>query len=89
MSRGTAPNSHTDKDMDACMMIHPMRSDDGKSSEARVIRSLAYQHVNVKYQGKPAHASLCPWEGVNALDAAVAAYSSVSSLRQQLKPDVR
>lgn len=36
-----------------------------------------------------AHASAYPWEGQNALDAAVLAYQSVSVLRQQIKPDHR
>ena len=27
-----------------------------------------------------------PWEGLNALDAAVSAYNNISMLRQQLKP---
>jgi len=36
-----------------------------------------------------AHAALSPWEGRNALDAAVSAYSSISLLRQQLKPTIR
>nr|XP_047136724.1 xaa-Arg dipeptidase-like isoform X3 [Hydra vulgaris] len=35
--------------------------------------------------GKPAHASGAPWEGVNALDAAVSCYNSISMLRQQTK----
>jgi len=34
-------------------------------------------------------AALSPWEGINALDAAVLAYTNVSALRQQLKPTVR
>lgn len=36
-----------------------------------------------------AHAALAPWEGQNALDAAVSAYTSVSMLRQQIKPTHR
>ena len=36
-----------------------------------------------------AHAGDAPWEGTNALDAAFLAYSSVSVLRQQIKPDHR
>jgi metal-dependent amidase/aminoacylase/carboxypeptidase family protein len=32
-----------------------------------------------------AHASASPWDGQNALDAAVLAYSSISTLRQQIK----
>lgn len=36
-----------------------------------------------------AHAGLSPWEGQNALDAAVLAYTSVGLLRQQIKPTHR
>ena|ERR1700761_2260167 len=36
-----------------------------------------------------AHAAAAPWEGQNALDAAFFAYSAVSVLRQQIKPDQR
>lgn len=45
--------------------------------------------VSVKYHGKASHASSYPWDGVNALDAAVLAYNNVSVLRQQLKPEWR
>lgn len=43
----------------------------------------------MKYHGKASHASAYPWEGVNALDAAVLAYNNLSALRQQLKPEWR
>lgn len=43
----------------------------------------------MKYHGKASHASAYPWEGVNALDAAVLAYNNLSVLRQQLKPEWR
>lgn len=36
-----------------------------------------------------AHAGNAPWEGANALDAAFLAYSNISVLRQQIKPDHR
>lgn len=36
-----------------------------------------------------AHAALSPWEGKNALDAAVLGYNNISALRQQLKPTCR
>ena len=39
--------------------------------------------------GKPSHAAAAPWEGINALDASVACYNSVSMLRQQMKPTSR
>ena len=39
--------------------------------------------------GKTAHAAAAPWEGINALDAAVACYNNVSMMRQQMKPNNR
>lgn len=48
---------------------------------------LMFYRFCVKYHGKASHASAYPWEGVNALDAAVLAYNNMSVLRQQLKPD--
>ncbi|KAL1414888.1 hypothetical protein MTO96_007145 [Rhipicephalus appendiculatus] len=49
----------------------------------------ATQKLLVRFKGKSAHAGATPWEGLNALDAAVAAYVNVSVLRQQLKPTAR
>lgn len=43
----------------------------------------------VEFRGKSAHAAGEPWNGLNALDAAVAAYNNVSLLRQQMEPDQR
>src|ERR1043165_449305 len=37
-----------------------------------------------EFFGKGAHAAAVPWEGVNALDALVGAYTCNSMLRQQL-----
>ena len=42
--------------------------------------------LKVKYFGKSSHAAGYPWEGVNALDAAVLAYTNISCLRQHFKP---
>ena len=39
--------------------------------------------------GKTSHAAAAPWEGINALDAAMACYNNVSMLRQQMKPMCR
>ncbi|WWC64667.1 uncharacterized protein I303_107278 [Kwoniella dejecticola CBS 10117] len=74
------------KEMDACMMLHP-----GKVPIHNSAISAAFAHcaVVVEYFGKPAHAAALPWQGVNALDAAVAAYNGVATVRQQLEPDVR
>ncbi|KAH6925750.1 hypothetical protein HPB50_009710 [Hyalomma asiaticum] len=40
-------------------------------------------------RGKAAHAGASPWEGLNALDAAVASYVNVGLLRQQMKTTAR
>lgn len=45
--------------------------------------------MTVKYYGKTSHAAAYPWEGLNALDAAVLAYNNLSLLRQQMKPTWR
>lgn len=79
------------KDVDICLMMHPTSS---SVYPADVLgdaydRTLAISGFRVTFQGKPAHAALAPWEGVNALDAAVAAYNSIALLRQQVRPDER
>ncbi|XP_075529399.1 xaa-Arg dipeptidase-like isoform X2 [Dermacentor variabilis] len=43
----------------------------------------------VTYKGLPAHSAAAPWQGRNALDAAVAAYVNVALLRQQISPECR
>ncbi len=42
-----------------------------------------FSRVKVRYRGKASHAAAFPWDGVNALDAAVMAYTGISALRQQ------
>ena len=68
------------KEMDISMMVHPCPYD------SSYMPSLACCEVEITYKGHAAHAAAFPWEGVNALDAAVMAYSSISALRQQMKP---
>lgn len=69
------------KGLDAALMAHPCPSD------ILTIQYSASQQLRFHFKGKAAHAGATPWEGVNALDAAVAAYTNVSLLRQQLKPN--
>ena len=71
------------KDLDFCMMVHPCPVDLLKPT------ILARDSVTVTYKGHAAHAAAFPWEGINALDAAVMAYNSISMLRQQIKPTWR
>jgi metal-dependent amidase/aminoacylase/carboxypeptidase family protein len=51
--------------------------------------NLNTNRATITYKGRASHAAVFPWEGVNALDAAVNAYQSVSNLRQQMKPTWR
>ena len=71
------------EDVDVAMMVHP------SPVTALMPRFLAVSFLKVEFSGKAAHAAASPWEGLNALDAAVMAYNSVSVLRQQMKPDWR
>ncbi|PFH51825.1 hypothetical protein AMATHDRAFT_74704 [Amanita thiersii Skay4041] len=74
------------EDMDACLMCHPSP---GLPHSISVGTTIAMQQIDVEYFGHSAHAGAAPWEGTNALDAAFLAYSSISVLRQQMKPDCR
>jgi amidohydrolase len=71
-----------------CMMVHP-GPDIGYTRGVARTHALATTVVTAAYEGKAAHASVAPWEGKNALDAAVSAYNSVAMLRQQTKPTNR
>ncbi|XP_022291117.2 xaa-Arg dipeptidase-like [Crassostrea virginica] len=70
-------------DVDVAMMSHPAPVD---------MLDMGFNAVNrvkITFKGRSSHAAAFPWEGVNALDAAVNAYQSVSNLRQQMKPTWR
>lgn len=67
----------------AAMMFHPSASTlVGDDALGRI-------KFTVEFFGKPAHASGCPSEGLNALDAIVLFFSSIGLLRQQLKGEAR
>ena len=70
-------------DVDFCMMVHP------KSFNCVYPPIKAKQSVSVTYHGFLPQGGVSQWEGVNALDAAVLAYNSLSMLRQQLPPSWR
>ncbi|PPQ77930.1 hypothetical protein CVT25_015405 [Psilocybe cyanescens] len=72
--------------MAACLMCHPAPGPIGSVS---LSSCLALQRITVEYKGHTAHAALSPWEGKNALDAAVLGYNNISALRQQLRPTHR
>lgn len=72
----------------AAIMAHAMPTVPGSKGTAG-FRTLATRRFRVSFHGKNAHAAVQPWAGRNALDAAVAAYSTMSMLRQQIHPDER
>ncbi len=71
------------KDVDAAMMVHGFDQWIGHAELLGIVR------VSFEFTGRAAHASADPWEGVNALDAAVQTYNNVAMLRQQVRPDAR
>lgn len=50
---------------------------------------LALDSYQYTFFGKSAHASVAPWDGINALNAAQLMFHGVDMLRQHVKPDVR
>ncbi|XP_070580400.1 peptidase M20 domain-containing protein 2-like [Ptychodera flava] len=72
------------KDIDLAMMVHPTNTNCIGSPSC-----LAVTVFYVTFQGKASHAAYAPWEGVNALDAAVMYYQHMSVMRQQMKPTWR
>ena len=81
-----------DSEVAAAIMAHPVASgwlaDNGLSGIAGPL-FIASHKLRVEYRGRTAHAAGEPWNGVNALDAAVAAYNNISLMRQQIRPDDR
>ncbi|TPX40179.1 hypothetical protein SeLEV6574_g06748 [Synchytrium endobioticum] len=71
------------EDVDVALMGH------GGNNDIVYCNALAMQTLRVEFFGKAAHAAAAPWEGVNALDAIVQAYSNISMLRQQILPSNR
>lgn len=69
--------------IDTAMMFHPgSKTIIGNDALGRI-------KCTVEFFGKAAHASGCPEEGINALDAMVAFFSGIGLLRQQLRPEAR
>ena len=70
-------------DVDAAMMVHPADAD------LIAMDTIALQELFVRYHGKAAHAAAAPWDGRNALDAAVLGYMNVAAMRQHIRPTER
>ncbi len=69
--------------VDAALMIHPADHD------LITMETIAIQQLEVEFRGLSAHAAAHPWDGINALDAAVLGYVNVAALRQHIRPEER
>jgi len=69
--------------VDIAMMVHPADAD------LTTIDAIALQQLEVRYEGRAAHAAAAPEQGRNALDAAVLGYNAVGALRQHIAPTER
>ncbi|KAJ5584379.1 uncharacterized protein N7459_004179 [Penicillium hispanicum] len=78
-------------DVVAAIMSHPISSHDLPNGYQGIagFPTIASHKLRVEFRGKGAHAGGDPWNGRNALDAAVGAYNNISLLRQQIQPDER
>lgn len=70
-------------DVDAAIMLHPYMAD--------VLEQpwLGNTIGTVAFTGRSAHAAAAPFQGANALDAAVATYQGIAALRQHMLPSDR
>ncbi|XP_052811056.1 LOW QUALITY PROTEIN: xaa-Arg dipeptidase-like [Mya arenaria] len=69
--------------VDVALMAHPSQFNLSRP------RYVSMTPLSIKYHGKASHASSHPWDGFNALDAAVQCYTNISHARQQMRPDWR
>jgi amidohydrolase len=70
--------------VDACIMFHP-----SQYTNMSLEGSLAARGVDFVYHGKAAHASLYPWDGINALDGVLHTFAGINALRQHVRPEIR
>ncbi|TVY26829.1 Peptidase M20 domain-containing protein [Lachnellula hyalina] len=78
-------------DISAAIMSHPIAAHSYEAPYTGMagFKLIASYKFRVEFFGKGAHAAGEPWNGINALDAAVTAYNSISMLRQSIHPDER
>jgi amidohydrolase len=71
------------KEIDVAMIIHP------DVRNMVTIQALSCSSLEVEFFGRPAHAAAQPYEGINALDAMILAFTSINSLRQHIRSEAR
>jgi amidohydrolase len=70
-------------EVDAAIMIHPTTSDQISGP------NLTVYSIEFEFYGKPAHAAMDPYLGINALDAVIQTFVNIGLLRQQVRSDGR
>ncbi len=72
-------------DVDFSLMAHGAT---GQQYPCSASLTQAYEHLDVTFTGRSAHAAAAPHQGINAGSAATLAQVAIGLLRQQLKPGV-
>lgn len=67
----------------AVMMAHPCAVSECSGTSMCLLPKM------FRFYGKAAHASACPEEGINALDAVIQMYNGINALRQHVPNDVQ
>lgn len=52
-------------------------------------KSLAMHSLEFKFKGKPSHAAMAPFNGINALDAVHLMLAGINAFRQEMEPSAR
>ncbi|OGV65617.1 MAG: hypothetical protein A2498_08895 [Lentisphaerae bacterium RIFOXYC12_FULL_60_16] len=81
--KGIMADRHAFDHLDACWMTHP------STFNRPIAGANALETLVVQFRGKAAHAAVCPWDGINALDAAVLFINALNAWRQHLHEDAR
>lgn len=71
--------------MPMMLMVHFL----DRSKNNAYSTSMCGSELTIEYIGKPAHAMVAPWDGINALDAVTLLHTSLGLLRQQILPTDR
>lgn len=72
--------AYSDYGVNISLISHP-----GVGEDTAYMATTSTDRFEVEYYGREAHAAAAPWEGINAQDALMLAYSAMSMLRQQTR----
>ena len=67
--------------VDIAMMVHPETKNSGTRNNLTLVP------LEITFEGKSAHASAAPEQGINALSAVIQTFNSINALREHLSPD--